>query len=59
MPIFKYVPFTGLYDKTGDDEGVIFEEDEEVDWGYLFAGQGTYAKYNRKKCTYIHAFGKY
>jgi len=43
---------------TGEDEGIIFEEDEEANEGYLFAGQGTYAKYNRK-CTYIRAFGKY
>jgi hypothetical protein len=28
-----------------DDEGDIFEEDEEEDEGYLFAGQGIYAKY--------------
>jgi hypothetical protein len=28
-----------------DDEGDIFEEDEEEDEGYLFAGQGICAKY--------------
>ena len=27
-----------------DDEGDIFEEDEEEDEGYLFAGQGICAK---------------
>jgi hypothetical protein len=53
VPILKYVPFIGPYDRTGDDEGVIFEEDEEADEGYLFAGQGTYAKYNRK--VYLHS----
>jgi hypothetical protein len=53
VPTLKYVPFTGPYDRTGDDEGVIFEEDEEADEGYLFAGQGTYAKYNRK--MYLHS----
>ena len=37
VPILKSVPFTGPYDRTGDDEGVIFEEDE-ADEGYLFAG---------------------
>jgi len=38
VPILKSVPFTGPYDRTGDDKGVIFEEDEEADEGYLFAG---------------------
>ena len=28
-----------------DDGGYIFEEDEEEDEGYLFAGQGIFAKY--------------
>jgi hypothetical protein len=28
-----------------DDEGDIFEEDEEKDEGYLFAGQGICVKY--------------
>jgi hypothetical protein len=28
-----------------DDEGGIFEEDEEEDEGYLFAGQGICVKY--------------
>jgi hypothetical protein len=28
-----------------DDEGDIFEEDEEEDEGYLFVGQGICAKY--------------
>ena len=30
-----------------DDEGDIFEEDEEEDEGYLFAGQGISAKYRK------------
>jgi hypothetical protein len=30
---------------TDDDEGDIFEDDEEEDEGYLFAGQGICTKY--------------
>jgi hypothetical protein len=30
---------------TDDDEGDIFEEDEEEDEGYLFAGQGICKQY--------------
>jgi hypothetical protein len=30
---------------TDDDEGDIFEDDEEEDEGYLFAGQGIFTKY--------------
>ena len=27
---------------TGDDDGVIFEEDSEDEEGYMFDGQGTF-----------------
>jgi hypothetical protein len=30
---------------TNDDEGDIFEDDEEEDEGYLFAGQGICTEY--------------
>jgi hypothetical protein len=30
---------------TDDDEGDIFEDDEEEDEGFLFAGQGMCTKY--------------
>ena len=40
-----------------DDEGDIFEEDEEEDEGYLFAGQGICAK-DRIEIKYSTALSK-
>jgi len=37
-------PMTPLFDDSDHDEGDIFEEDEDDDEGYLFAGQGICVK---------------
>ena len=37
----------------GDDD-VVFEEDEEEDKGYLFAGQGIFIKKYLLKITFDH-----
>jgi hypothetical protein len=43
--VTKVVICHGTMMITNDDEGDIFEDDEEEDEGYLFAGQGICTKY--------------
>jgi hypothetical protein len=43
--VIKVVICHGTVTITDNDEGDIFEDDEEEDDGYLFAGQGICTKY--------------